>query len=368
MRIIVGDCREALRELEAGSIRCCITSPPYFGLRDYGTGTWEGGAEDCDHMRSQGGFAHSTLGAASWGNGMSDEAVQRSVERSYVAYSRECAKCGAKRVDQQIGLETSLDEYVDEMVAVFNEVRRTLTVDGTVWLNLGDTYNAYNGNRGTASPFAGSAAEDNRPHLPNRSGLAVKTLKQKDLLMVPARIALALQADGWYLRSEIVWAKPNPMPESVTDRPTKSHEMIYLLSKSVRYHYDIDALREPQQSLGETHNGKAGYREGHPTKQNGYVGMRRALHPLGANCRDVWTVASRPFPGSHFAVMPEEIAERCVLAGSAPGDTVLDPFAGSGTVGLVANRHRREFVGIELNPEYADMARRRMSEVEVSML
>lgn len=267
-----GDALTLLEEIREGSAQCCVTSPPYWGLRDYGNA-------------------------------------------------------------KQIGLEATPEGYVARMVEVFREVRRVLRDDGTLWLNLGDSYAAGGNN-------SGSRPEDLADKQRSNAGCRYKRrtappgLKPKDLVGIPWRVAFALQADGWWLRSDIIWAKTNPMPESITDRPTKSHEYLFLLAKSERYRYDAEAIAEP--AVGGT-----------------YKATR--------NRRTVWSIASEPFLGAHFAVMPQALVEPCILAGSKPGDLVLDPFAGSGTVGVVALRHGRRFLGLELNPEYCEMARNRIS-------
>jgi DNA modification methylase len=306
MSILQGDAVALLREMPAGYVRCCVTSPPYWGLRDYG-------------------------------------------------------------VEGQLGLERTPEEYVARMVDVFREVRRVLADDGTLWLNLGDSYNAYNGNAGPSSGLsAGSAADTERPKLASGYGLSTRSLKPKDLVGIPWRVAFALQADGWWLRSDIIWHKPNPMPESVTDRPTKAHEYVFLLTKSAKYYYDAKAIVEPQSpaSLADHLRRKPSSRSNGaaPDRGTGDSGLRmNGVMTSGfRNRRTVWTITPKPFKGAHFAVMPEALVEPCVLAGSAVGDTVLDPFAGSGTVGVVAKRHGRDFVGCELNPEYVTMAGRRI--------
>lgn len=262
-QIIVGDCLDRLKELPDGSVQCCITSPPYWGLRDYGS-------------------------------------------------------------DDQLGLEETPEEFVTNLVDVFREVRRVLRDDGTLWLNLGDSYV---GNCSRASDNGRAGYGNKREGVFTKSG---NGLKQKDLVGIPWRVAFALQADGWYLRQDIIWHKPNPMPEPVTDRCTKSHEYIFLLTKSKRYYYDHEAIKEKCMS---------------DTK----------------NKRSVWTVCPKPYKGAHFAVFPEKLIEPCVLAGCPSGSTILDPFAGSGTTGLVAKRHGCNFIGIELNPEYAELARNRIA-------
>lgn len=294
VRILNGDCRTVLATLPDQSVHCCVTSPPYFGLRDYG---------------------HAG----------------------------------------QIGLEAAPDAFVSELVAVFREVRRVLRDDGTLWLNLGDSYAA---NRGSGASGIGAKQATNVGA--NLGKLSVPDgLKAKDLVGIPWRVAFALQADGWYLRSDIIWHKPNPMPESVTDRPTKSHEYVFLLAKSERYYYDADAIAERD-------TGRDPGNVTHKYAQNGiYVaGAQKNLAACGPvdarNRRTVWTVATQPFSGAHFATFPPALIEPCILAGCPEGGTVLDPFGGAGTTGLVADRLQRNALLIELNPQYADMARERI--------
>ncbi len=312
-RIVVGDCRVTLPTLAAGSVRCCVTSPPYWGLRDYGHG-------------------------------------------------------------EQIGLEQTPDAYVEQLVAVFREVRRVLTDDGTLWLNLGDSYAA---NRGYQVP------DSKHVDVGNSRGMNAASigLKHKDLVGIPWRVAFALQADGWYLRSDIIWHKPNPMPESVTDRPTKAHEYVFLLSKSAKYYYDAAAIAEPatyadsrmvdgfgDKSIHGKHKGdpqSAEFRKQDNTGNRHYTGFNdryasKAL-PTTRNARTVWTVTTSPYSGAHFATMPPELAERCIKAGSAKGDTVLDPFGGAGTTALVADRLGRDAILCELNPTYVELAEQRVT-------
>jgi len=320
--ILIGDARQRLSELPAESARTCITSPPYFGLRDYGTATWDGGDTDCDHL----GKPMATKANINRNCGTGND-VKNATAREF--FRETCGKCGATRIDSQIGLEDTPDAYVAEMVALFREVWRVLADDGTFWLNLGDSF-----------------------------------AKEKQLLGIPWRVAFALQADGWYLRSDIIWHKPNPMPESVTDRPTKSHEYLFLLTKSPRYYYDHEAIKEPalhpkmKHKSNKKPEGASVAYIGNPPTNLGRAGTSdNGLR----NKRDVWTINTKPFKGAHFAVMPEALVEPCVLAGSAEGDTVLDPFTGSGTVAVVANRHGRNFVGTELNADYAEIARERIT-------
>lgn len=248
--------------MPSGTFQCCVTSPPYYSLRNY-------------------------------------------------------------QVDGQIGLEQTPHQYVAQLVAVFQEVRRVLRDDGTLWLNLGDSY-------ANDTKWGGASGGKHAAALHGNTGIGRTKrhtgAKAKDLLMIPARVALALQADGWWLRSAIVWHKPNVMPESVKDRPTSSYEMVYLFAKAEQYFYDADAIREPP----------------------------------GRNCRNVWSINTKPFRDSHFAVMPPEVAQRCILAGCPAGGKVLDPFGGAGTTGLVAAELGRRATLIELNPDYAEIARQRL--------
>ena len=360
-RILIGDARKRLAELPAGSVRTCITSPPYFGLRDYGTASWDGGDPECPHtgkpMATKANINRNTGG----GNDVKNATA--------LEFFRErCERCGAMRIDSQMGLEETPDAYVAEMVLLFREVWRVLADDGTLWLNLGDSYSG--SGKGPAGNLGAKHDERNMEHT-KASGNVPIGLKPKDLIGIPWRVAFALQADGWYLRQDIIWAKPNPMPESVTDRCTKSHEYVFLLSKSARYYYDNVAIKEPNANPIRTNYtpGKRAYAEGNTeqlpgkrTRRNeGFEKYANGEIPQGRNKRDVWTIASKPFKGAHFAVMPEALVEPCVLAGSAEGDTVLDPFTGSGTVAVVALRHGRNFVGTELNPEYGEIAKDRIT-------
>ena len=299
-----GDALTVLQDMPDQSVQCCVTSPPYWGLRDYG-------------------------------------------------------------VDGQLGLEKTPEEYVLKMVEIFEEVRRVLKDNGTLWLNLGDSYAAQRG--GTHQPAEtlaggqhGYTSDGNRTnrgrgdiYIPSRNAGAIG-LKHKDLVGIPWRVAFALQADGWYLRSDIIWSKPNPMPESVKDRPTKAHEYIFLMSKSAKYYYDQDAIREDFADDGMgIDNPQSGLAKGVWTK-----GQEQG----GRNRRSVWTVSTQPFPGAHFAVFPPKLIEPCILAGCQEGGTVLDPFSGSGTTGLVATKHERNYIGIELNSEYVKMSEDRLYE------
>ncbi len=318
IRVLSGDCREVLRSLESGSAHCVVTSPPYFGLRDYGTGTWEGGSSDCDHIEvhPQAREGRQTPG----GRG-------GSFPQSHRSFKAVCAKCGGERVDRQIGLEQSPDEYVTEMVAVFREVRRVLRNDGTLWLNMGDTYAA---NRSTQVPDSKSTFVGN-----DRPSRVPYGLKPKDLIGIPWMLAFALRSDGWWLRKDIIWAKPNPMPESATDRPTSSHEHIFLLTKRARYFYDAEAVREPimtssiqrltQPKVLTQPGGPKDTGEGHRSHRRALTNQAKKLaqqqedgvQPDGRNMRDVWTITTAPYPEAHFATFPPGIPERCIKAGTS---------------------------------------------------
>lgn len=296
LTIKVGDCRQLLREMPDESVQCCVTSPPYFGLRDYG--------HPC-----------------------------------------------------QIGQEETPEAFVAAMVDVFREVRRVLKADGTCWLNLGDSYNAAGrtghgtriGCKQGTNRASATKADNCRP--------SVADLKPKDLIGIPWRVAFALQADGWYLRQDIIWAKPNPMPESVTDRCTKSHEYIFLLSKSEKYLYDAEAIAEP--TTCDRVRGPALHADTKSTNGNG--GLSRRAAGETRNKRSVWNVTTFSYPEAHFATYPPDLIKPCIMAGTKPGDVVLDPFGGSGTTGQVALELGRRAILCELNPEYAKISESRTS-------
>jgi DNA modification methylase len=457
-RILVGDVRARLADIPDASVHCVVTSPPYYGLRDYQTADWSGGDAGCDHMMPVS-YKSSTLGAST--GGRSQETHQRSIEAQATPYRSTCGKCGAVRVDRQIGLEPTLAAYIATLVDVFRGVRRVLRDDGTVWLNLGDSY---------AANRTYQVTDNKHTNVGNNGAMKVpEGMKPKDLMMVPARVAIALQqpwlrcrgcnaehhesqwatfpngrricpscelskgADasepGFYLRSDIIWAKPNPMPESVQDRPTSAHEHVFLLSKSSKYFYDAEAIREPYVRTWDpaTNGGSWAHTERQPNGSK--AGHHSGAYPEptngGANKRNVWTIATTPFPGSHFATFPPKLVEPMILAGTSEKGccpqcgspwvrqvereastearhnhagngaskngasriggfydaktetlgwspscacpaadpvpcTVLDPFGGAGTVGLVADRLGRDAILIELNPEYAQMASARI--------
>lgn len=309
--ILPGDCRNVLASLPPESVHCVVTSPPYFGLRDYG-------------------------------------------------------------VDGQMGLEPTPDEFVTALVEVMREVRRVLRDDGTLWLNLGDSYAAQRGGthmpaetlaggiggKGDAAAYRGRATGGPQAHR-NASRIG---LKHKDLIGIPWRVALALQADGWYLRQDIIWHKPNPMPESVRDRCVKAHEYIFLFSKSPTYYFDSAAIKEP--AIGAPSGNTM--RKSRPTQQSIQRGDQKGGETR--NRRSVWSVTTKPFKDAHFATFPPDLIEPCILAGCPPGGTVLDPFFGAGTTGLVARNNDRRCIGVELNPEYIDIAKRRLGLTRLSSM
>jgi DNA modification methylase len=307
-RIEFGDCRETMRQWAADGIKAqtCVTSPPYYGLRDYGH-------------------------------------------------------------EGQIGLEETPEEYITAMVEVFRCVWDVLEDDGTLWLNIGDSY--YNYRPGKGQALVKQTVANNNQDLPQtcaRRGNKLDGLKEKDLIGIPWMLAFALRADGWYLRQDIIWHKPNPMPESVQDRCTKAHEYIFLMSKSQKYYYDIDSIKE------DAHTTDASDRNRDESRLNNTPGRTRMAglttnHYEKKNKRSVWTVTTKPYEGAHFAVFPSDLIEPCILAGAAPGQVVLDPFMGSGTTAQVAQNLGRQYLGCELNPEYEALQKKRLSQMSLSL-
>lgn len=337
------DCRSL--PLPDQGVNCCVTSPPYWGLRDYGTARWEGGESSCDHVNK-----HGLQGA-------SGERSDQTFTGAQNFYWDTCRKCGAVRIDSQIGLEATPEEYVARMVEVFREVRRVLRRDGTLWLNLGDSYAGSWGARGRGPDTNAARPDLELKHGTECPARKVDGLKPKDLVGIPWRVAFALQADGWYLRSDIIWSKPNPMPESVTDRPTKAHEYLFLLAKSARYYYDAEAIKEPGTEPDRQRADRIGGANGHSVRHSpGAIIGATATR----NKRSVWTIPTQPYPEAHFATFPEELIKPCILAGCPVGGTVLDPFGGSGTTMQVARFLGRQGVMMELNEEYCDLAAKRL--------
>jgi DNA modification methylase len=339
--------------------------------RDVAAGTWNGGNPDCEHMAVAAGGTHNRGRdrAASGGTFHDSPRVEQSLG---IPYREKCGKCGAERADRQIGLEPSPAEYVESLRGVFAGVRRVLADDGVLWLNLGDSYSTGTGNRNEGlNERWGNAPGARKQEHDNQGRAPVVGIPAKNLLGIPWRVAFALQDDGWTLRAEVIWAKRNCMPEAVTDRPSRTHEQIFLFSKSRRYWYDADAIRENSDLEQEAHNQRYA-REyeahsarvsttGQPGNQNNKGIHSRPGRP-GRNARSVWTISAQPFPGAHFACFPPELPRRCILAGTREGDTVLDPFAGSGTTLRVARQLGRKAIGIELNPEYIGIIRDRIGQ------
>ena len=417
IKIILGNALDTLKKIPSESINTCITSPPYWGLRDYGTAEWVGGDPNCPHMRTTKISKDTSTGHKAMfeqGNVVGD-----------AIYKNECPKCGAIRKDKQLGLEDTPEEFVNNLVEVFREVKRVLRDDGTVWLNLGDSYSS--GGRTTTVNQTLRGVKDYGVQRPKTNS----NIKPKDLIGIPWRVAFALQEDGWYLRQDIIWHKPNPMPESVTDRCTKAHEYIFLLSKSPKYYFDNEAIKDDAKFPdGPTaaHAIQKGVGDPKMLTRNG-------LHKIGAipksNKRSVWTITTKPFTEAHFATFPKDLIEPCVLAGcpekvcvdcntpyvrqveskrikrnELPKDdsryrpniyegsykeingkadagytetkdlglqkqcdcktnetksgTVLDPFGGSGTTGVVAVAHNRDAILCELNKDYVNIMEKRL--------
>lgn len=417
-RILQGDVMDRLKQLPNGSVHCVITSPPYWSLRDYGTAKWEDGDPSCNHVT---------------GNQVPDNKAKGAITAGVRPGSDSsiCKKCGAIRVDSQLGLEKTPEEYIAKMVEVFREVKRVLRSDGTAWVNMGDSYAGSSMKGGDQGKRVGGGTKMLNQLNGNTGSCGVPPgLKPKDLCGIPWMLAFALRADGWWLRSDIIWHKPNPMPESCTDRPTKAHEYVFLLSKSAKYFFDQEAVREKSKRAGDFPGGDYIGRDVDEKVNSGW--LNKTGVPTNRNIRSVWTISTQPYPQAHFATFPEKLAEPCIKAGTSehgvcpecggpwervvekpkpPTDkytnsskpesirpcaggggmgqklqnfynenptttigwqpncthnlspipaTVLDPFSGSGTTGVVALKLDRDFVGIELNPKYVKMSLRRL--------
>lgn len=349
-KLYQGNCLEVLKKLPNESVQCCITSPPYYGLRDYGTGVWVGGVDNCPHRRMSKFSDKITTGhAQSELIGNVGDAIYKTV----------CPLCGAVRIDEQIGLEETPDDYISNLVEIFREIKRVLKNDGTLWVNIGDTYgqNFRYGGEETASEIQ----KGNKGTLDFMGIKNNKSTQTKNLIGVPWRLAFALQDDGWILRQDIIWVKPNPMPESVKDRCTKSHEYIFLLSKKKDYFFDNEAIAEEAETLPTIRDKNA---EGYQADYAGGDRFSPGARMYGANGkrnkRDVWTVGVAHNKYTHFATFPEKLVEPCILAGTRKGDTVIDCFSGSGTTGVVAVKNQRNYIGIDLNPDYNKIAEQRI--------
>ena len=356
-KIYLGDNIEILKTFPDNSIDCCITSPPYYGLRDYGTGVWVGGDPNCVHKRMSK-YSDNTI------TGHAQEELRGNVGDAI--YKNVCPICGAVRVDKQVGLEETPEEYIDRLVSIFHEVKRVLKDEGTLWVNIGDTYYGSGGGRGTTYHDgredvvqSGNKGFNDMLYAPVLTKKHDE-LKPKDLIGIPWMLAFALRKDGWYLRQDIIWHKPNPMPESVKDRCTKSHEYIFLLSKSSKYYFDYESIMESSVTwdnvIRDRDNSKLNNTPGR-TRMDGLTTNQYEKR----NKRDVWSVIPSHFKGAHFATFPEELVYPMIAAGCPRDGIVLDPFMGSGTVGVVAKINHRNYIGIDLNQEYIDMANKRLS-------
>lgn len=366
-KILNGDCLEVLKTLPDKICDCCVTSPPYYGLRDYGTGTWIGGDPNCPHRRTSKFSPNTSTGHAQ------EELIGNVGD---AIYKTVCPLCGAVREDKQIGLEETPELYVQKLVEVFREIKRVLKDDGTLWVNIGDSYWG-SGSRGfdftdkftEASKLQqGSKGTTDLHNLPklvgNKDGY-----KNKDLIGIPWMLAFALRDDGWYLRQDIIWHKPNPMPESVKDRCTKSHEYIFLLSKKPHYYFDYEAIQEDAVSVVNGNPRFGGNKYGDNDDSHFAIYSGNEYVPNGKrNKRDVWVVSTKAVKEAHFATFPEELIEPCILGGSRKGGLVIDPFFGSGTTGRVCTKFGRNYIGIELNPQYIEIGERRNENVQMDLI
>ena len=355
--ILFGDCKKTLSEFLPQSARTCVTSPPYYGLRDYGTATWIGGDPNCNHRRD------SKVKPENCNTGHKNHDEMYGVGDAI--YKTVCPKCGAIRQDSQIGLEETPEEYIENLVNVFKEVRNVLTDDGTCWVNLGDSYYNYRPGKGQGLPKQSvSTTKQDLPDMCSRRGNRIEGLKEKDLIGIPWMFAFAMRADGWYLRQDIIWHKPNPMPESVRDRCTKAHEYIFLFSKQKNYFYDNEAIKEDAKDWGTRDRSKGKYTSNNEYGQTPHSGLTKSY--AKKNKRSVWSVTKKPYKGAHFATYPPDLIEPCILAGSEKGDIVLDPFMGSGTTAAVAKSLGRDYIGCELHEDYGDLIRKRVGEYKPS--
>ena len=303
-KILYGDCRDTLKQFDEQA-RTCVTSPPYYGLRNYGN------------------------------------------------------------EENQIGQENTPEEFIDQLVNVFKEVRNVLTDDGTLWVNLGDSYYNYRPGKGQSYPKQSvSKTNQDLPTQCNKRGNKLDGLKEKDLIGIPWMFAFAMRSDGWYLRQDIIWHKPNPMPESVKDRCTKSHEYIFLLSKNKKYYYDNEAIKEPVKQDWGTRNRTNGKYHNSGSGLSPHSGLTKSYDRK--NKRDVWSITNKPYKGSHFAVFPPDLITPCILAGSEKGDIILDPFMGSGTTAMVAKQLGRDYIGCELHEEYSNLIDQRVPVEQVA--
>jgi DNA modification methylase len=370
--------------LASKSVHTIVTSPPYYGLRDYGTATWQGGDAECEHKGEP-------MRTKAYINGNTGTGNDVKNADSFQPYKNVCGKCGAIRIDEQIGLEVTPDAYIANLVDVFRECKRILRDDGTLWVNIGDSYASQPAGNKTPSGFSQTGGK--REGKLSEYNTQVKgwgDAKQKDLIGIPWMLAFALRADGWYLRQDIIWAKPNPMPESVKDRCTKSHEYIFLLSKSAKYYYDNEAVKEPSKNpQDDLRRIKADKEKKYNVKAMQWNTKYKNLQPDGQqpntmhlnrlegeeymspvrNKRDVWTVTTKPYKGAHYATFNPELIKPCILAGAPEGGIVFDPFVGSGTTVATALQLGRQGVGLDLSMKYLrENAKERIDSVRLPLL
>lgn len=357
VKFLQGNCIDKIKELEDNSIDCVVSSPPYFGLRDYGTGTWKGGNPGCLHKRLTKISKSTQKHASMFKQGhVAGDAIMKD----------KCNYCGAVRVDEQFGLEPTYQEYIANTVRLFAEMRPKLKDTATIWWNVGDSYSNYKDSKSVGQSLAKGTSREKAHEIQkgksnsrNAKLLKASGVKDKDLMMIPNRVAIALQDDGWYIRSEIIWHKPNPMPESVKDRPTSSHEKIWLITKNKKYYYDAEAIKEPCTSFDTIVRDRDTTKLNNTPGRTRMAGLKKNNYKL-KNKRNVWIVTTKPFKGAHFATFPKDLIEPCILAGCPKGGVVLDPFGGAGTTGIVAKANHRQAILIELNPEYIQMAKNRI--------
>ncbi len=369
--VLQGHALTVLQTLPDNYVQCVITSPPYYGLRDNKTPPmiWDED-QQCNHVWDVWMENHDVREETQHGK-------TRTTNRHYIDASRRfdgnhqkhtagqfCIHCGAWK--GELGMEPTPDLYIRHLVTVFREVRRVLCKDGTLWVVIGDSF-AGSG-KGQGGKDHGKLGKYANEFLPGKTP-HINGLKPKDLMMIPARVAIALQEDGWWVRQDVIWNKPNAMPDSVKDRPTSSHEHVFLLTKSAQYYYDADAIREPHTTKNLAYEMKKGSKWGHKKIQTNKPNVANytnpehthSYNPLGRNKRSVWNISTIPYPETHFSVFPVELVETCLKAGSRPGDIALDPFMGSGTTAAVAIQHQRDYIGIEVNPAYFALIEKRIT-------
>ena len=368
-KIICGDCLEVLKDMESESVNCVMTSPPYWALRDYGTAQWKGGDEKCDHkIDVQPRIERKKQGLT---GGLEYMKSQEPI------YKDICGKCGAKRIDQQLGLEPTFQEYINSLCDIFDEVKRALRKDGTCWVNMGDSYMPHGGSRGNKTSAGADSLRKNydMEEIAPKHKRDMSGLKAKCLCQIPSRFAIEMTNRGWILRNELIWYKPNCMPSSVKDRFTVDFEKIFFFTKKKKYWFETQY--EPHEWLEKEKRRKNFYKKvSYNSKYSNGVGATQRFtenarseryNKEGRNKRCVWKINTKPYAKAHFAAFPEKLVETPIKAGCPKGGTVLDPFSGAGTTGVVAKKLGRNFIGIELNPEYVKMSEDRIANTQRSM-